>query len=84
MHYVYILQTEYLNELYVGCTNDLKRRIVAHNSGKVTSTKSKVPYKLIHYEAFQNKHDAFEREQFLKTGWGKRFIKKNLKNYFHD
>lgn len=82
MHYVYILQTEYNNELYIGCTNDLKQRIVEHNSGKVKSTKSKIPFTLIHYEAYMNQKDAFEREIYLKTGWGKKFIKKNLKNYF--
>jgi len=84
MHYVYILQTEYNNETYIGCTNDLQRRIVEHNSGKVSSTKKKIPYTLIHYEAFLNQQDAFAREQFLKTGWGKKFIKKNLRHYFHD
>jgi len=82
MFYVYILKTEYLNELYVGCTGNLKQRLLEHNSGKVKSTKSKAPYELIHYEAYMDQRDAFEREQFLKTGWGKRFIKKNLKHYF--
>jgi len=82
MFYVYILQTKYNDELYVGCTNNLQKRLQEHNSGKVKSTKAKIPYKLIHYEAFINKKDSFQREQFLKTGWGKRFIKKNLKNYF--
>lgn len=83
MYYVYILQTEYNEgELYVGCTNDLKRRIVEHNSGKVKSTKKKIPYILIYYEAFLDRRDAFERERFLKSGWGKRFIKKNLQHYF--
>jgi len=82
MHYVYILQTEYNNETYIGCTNDLKRRVVEHNSGQVQSTKHKIPFTLIHYEAFINQKDAFERERFLKTGWGKRFIAKNLRYYF--
>lgn len=84
MHYVYILKTDYNDELYVGCSNNLKRRLVEHNSGKSPATKNKIPYTLIHYEAFLNKEDAYERESFLKTGWGKKFIKKNLKNYFHD
>lgn len=83
MHYVYILQTEYNGqEMYVGCTTDLERRVVEHNSGKVASTKKKIPCKLIHYEAFLDQRDAYEREKFLKTGWGKRFIKKNLRHYF--
>ena len=82
MHYVYILKTEYNYELYVGCTNDLQRRVIEHNSGNVESTKRKIPFVLIHYEAFLDKRDAFERERFLKSGWGKRFIKRNLKHYF--
>ncbi len=76
------MKTNYNNELYVGCTADLQCRIVEHNSGKVKSTKGKLPYTLIHYEAFLDQRDAFAREQFLKTGWGKKFTKKNLKHYF--
>jgi len=34
--------------------------------------------KLIYYEAFINKHDAFKREQWLKTGWGRNQLKKIL------
>jgi putative endonuclease len=82
MQYVYILKSEQDGELYVGCTNDLKRRIELHNSKKVTSTKNRVPLKLIYYEAFLNQHDAFKREQFYKTGWGKRNLHKLLANYF--
>lgn len=82
MHYVYVLQSEGDSNLYVGCTHDLKRRIELHNSKKVQSTKNRTPFTLIHYEAFTHPKDAFEREQFLKTGWGKRFIRKNLKNFF--
>ncbi|MAZ30230.1 excinuclease ABC subunit C [bacterium] len=84
MHYVYILQSESDGELYVGCTNDIQRRVEEHNTKKVQSTKNRTPLHLIHYEAFLDKYDAFERECFLKTGWGKRFIRRNLKNFFHD
>jgi len=84
MFYVYILQSKKDGELYVGCTNDLKKRIREHNSGFVFSTKNKIPYDIIHYEAFLNKKDAFLREKWLKTGWGRNQIKKMLKNYFME
>ena len=84
MQYVYILKSKLNADLYVGCTNNLEKRIQLHNSKKVQSTKTKAPYTLIHYEAFIHPKDAFERERYLKTGWGKTFIKKNLFNYFNN
>lgn len=53
-----------------------------HNSGKVFSTRLRTPFKPIYYEAHENKYDAAAREQFLKSGWGKNWIKKTLRNYF--
>lgn len=47
----------------------------------VESTKKRVPYKLIHYEVFINKDDAFARELWLKIGWGRNHLKKILINY---
>lgn len=55
-----------------------------HNLGKVISTKSRIPFEIIFYEAYKNKKDAFDREQFLKTGWGRNYIKRVLKNYFGE
>lgn len=78
MNYVYVLQSKKDSWLYTGCTNDLKKRFALHNSGKVTATASRVPLILIYYEGFINKHDAFMREQYLKTGWGRSYIRKVL------
>lgn len=84
MQYVYILQSEKDMELYVGCTQNLKNRLTLHNAKKVLSTKHRTPLKLIHYEAFLDKNDAFAREQFLKTGWGRNYLTKTLKNLFNN
>lgn len=81
MYYVYILLSHTDGEFYIGCTNNLKLRIEMHNEGKVKSTKGRIPFKLICYEAFLNKHDAFIREKWLKSGWGFNQIRKILKNY---
>lgn len=81
MHYVYILKSKKDNNWYTGCTSDLKKRLLMHNQGKVESTKKRKPFILVHYEAFLNKEDAFQREQWLKTGWGRNHLDKILSNY---
>lgn len=84
MQYVYILQSEKDGELYTGCTMDLKRRLTLHNTKKVPATAKRAPLKLIHYEAFIHPKDAFEREQYLKTQWGRNYIRKALRHFFNS
>ena len=81
MHFVYILQSEKDGRLYIGFTDDIKRRPREHNEGKSLATRPFRPYKLIYYEAFLERKDAEAREKFLKSGWGRRSIKKMLKFY---
>ena len=79
--YTYVLQSSKDLNFYVGYTNNLVKRIEEHNKGKVASTKNRVPLKLIYWEGCLNKQDARRREKYLKTSWGKRFIKNRLKSY---
>jgi len=74
MWQIYILRSIKNGKIYIGCTKNLNQRIAYHNSGKVKSTKSFVPYELIHSESFFNKNLALKRELFLKTGKGRKFI----------
>jgi predicted GIY-YIG superfamily endonuclease len=48
MQYVYVLMSKKDNELYVGCTSDLKARIILHNAKKVSSTAKRTPFVLIY------------------------------------
>jgi putative endonuclease len=66
MFYVYILRSKRDNRLYIGSTNDLRRRIQEHNSGKSVSTKFRRPLELIYYEAYKSEQDARRRENNLK------------------
>lgn len=66
MYYVYILKSKYDGNVYVGSTNDLRRRLSAHNSGDVPSTKSRKPFMLRYYEAYYAEKDARKREFSLK------------------
>ncbi|MCZ7613827.1 MAG: GIY-YIG nuclease family protein [Ignavibacteriaceae bacterium] len=78
---IYILQSKLDNKFYVGFTNNLKKRLIEHNSGKVKSTKSRRPLDLVYAEVCYNKSDALHREKYLKSSYGKRFIRNRLKNY---
>jgi len=84
MWYVYVLQSKRDGKLYTGCTNNLRMRIQLHNAGKVSVTKLRRPLILIYCEAYLNKFDAFAREKWLKTGWGRNYIHKVLKNYLKN
>ena len=79
--YTYVLKSMKDLNLYVGYTNNLIKRVEEHNKGKVPSTKNRVPLKLVYWEGCLNKQDATIREKYLKTAWGKRYIKNRIKNY---
>lgn len=80
-YYVYVLQSEKDHQLYTGLTIDLKTRFEEHNNGEVSQTQNRRPMKLIYYEACLNQQDAIKRERYLKTTWGKRYIKSRLEGY---
>lgn len=80
LNYVYVLQNQ-AGQFYTGCTSDLKKRLLEHNSGLSRYTSSRGPYQLVYFEASANKSDAYAREKYLKSGMGKRYIKNRIKKY---
>ena len=66
MYYVYILKSIKDKKSYIGYTNNLLRKIKEHNSKLTESTKPRVPFKLVYYEAYHNQQDAKKREYNLK------------------
>lgn len=78
-YFVYVLFSLKDEKLYIGFTAELDKRIHEHLSGRVKSTKKRLPLILIHYQAFRDKHDAKSREVFLKSGFGRNELKKALK-----
>ena len=72
---VYIIQSEIDNSNYVGMSNNESERLKVHNSGKVKSTKSKRPWKLIYVEECGNLAATRKREKYLKSAAGRRFRK---------
>ena len=81
MFYVYVLQSEKDKKFYTGYTSDLRRRFSEHQSGKTFSTKGRRTFKIVYYEAGIDEEDAKRREKYLKSTWGKRYIKGRIKVY---
>lgn len=81
MYYTYVLKSQKGGKLYTGYTRNLRKRVSEHNNKKVFSTKGRGPFRLIYYEACINEDDAKDREVYLKSGMGKRFIKNRLKRF---
>jgi len=84
MYYVYVLQSELDNRFYTGFTKNLEKRVEEHNSGISRSTKGRIPLKLVYYEFCLNLKDAMKRERYLKTTWGKRYIRNRISNYLKE
>jgi len=82
VHYVYVLRSFKDRKLYTGYTTDLRKRLADHNAGRARTTRDRRPLQLIYYEAHLLAKDAKARELFLKSGTGKRFIRKQLSHYF--
>ena len=79
--YVYVLQSETDHQFYVGLTRNLLARLRMHNQGLVPSTKKRTPFQLVYWEGCLNESDAAQREKYLKTAWGKRYLKTRLRRY---
>jgi len=80
--YVYVLHSLGDAGLYIGLTGDLRRRLNEHQGGESFATSFRGPWKLIYYEAYVESADAEGRERFLKSGAGRKFLDKQLFNYF--
>lgn len=79
MYYVYIIKSLTCPEqLYVGYTQNLKKRLTDHNSGTTEHTEKYRPWGLVLYLAFANKKRAAEFEKYLKSHSGRAFRDKRL------
>ena len=66
MNFTYILKCKD-NTFYTGWTNDLEKRLLAHNLGKGAKyTKARRPVEIVYYESFKTKEEAMRREYEIK------------------
>ena len=85
MYYVYILKSMKDAQLYIGVTDDLRRRFQEHTDGKTKSTAYRRPLKLVYYEAYLSWKDAEIREKRLKQfAKGYAQLKKRILNSINE
>ena len=83
-YYIYVLYNSDKSFIYIGYSENLKERVVKHNSGEVKSTKAYLPLTLIFYEAYPSKNDAKRRETYLKSNKGRTTLMTMLREYFNN
>lgn len=79
-YYNYVLRSLKDNNLYIGYTTDINRRLKEHKNGQVVSTKYRRPFVLVYYEVSFNYESAIHREKYLKTTYGHRYLKNRIGN----
>ena len=79
MWFVYILKSKIKEKYYVGCTNNLRKRIYQHNTGQTLSVKAYLPYELVYKEEYREQSVAYKREKEIKSYKGGRAFKKLIK-----
>ncbi len=77
--FVYVIKSKE-GFIYKGMTEDLEKRLIEHNNKTLSFwTKRGTEWKLVYSEKFSEKSEALKREQWLKTGVGREFLAKILK-----
>lgn len=82
--YTYVLESLRDKRWYTGVTGDLRSRAREHMRGQVHSTRHRRPLRLIYYEACLSEADAQQREKYLKTGRGKRYLRQRLVAWYRE
>jgi len=78
IYYVYMLKSKSVKPItYVGYTNNLKKRIILHNSGKGAKFTRGRQWALIYKEKFKSKKEAISREYYIKNN---RVLRNKIKN----
>jgi len=75
--YTYVLQCSD-GSFYIGQTDNLRRRFAEHESGNISWTAPRRPLRLLHWEEFKSREEAVKREHDLKTGFGRKWIKREF------
>ncbi|MBL7137105.1 MAG: GIY-YIG nuclease family protein [Candidatus Marinimicrobia bacterium] len=79
MWQVYVLKSLKDNNYYVGMSENVNRHIKEHNTGKVRSTKYRIPFKLIYVEKCIDRASARKCEKYLKSAAGRRYLHNKIR-----
>jgi len=77
-YYTYVLKSRKDGRFYIGWSEDLRWRVEQHNKGQVEATRERRPLELIYYEACLSREETIKREKSLKTGFGRKYLKRRI------
>ena len=77
---VYVIESITDNTWYTGMALNAEVRLKEHNAGKNRFTKGHRPWRIIHTEVHPDWSSAREREKYLKTSSGKKWLRKEIEN----
>jgi len=80
MYYFYTLRSLVDDKLYKGSTQDVSERLKQHNSGKVSATISRKPFRVIYQEVFYTREEALQKEKYYKSFKGGKELAKIVKD----
>ncbi len=85
MYFVYILRSQKDGKVYTGITNNIERRLRAHNKGNhaTPSTLKRGPFELIHAEVVNDRGEARRLEKYFKSGAGREIRDEIIKQWWH-
>ena len=81
MFYIYVLQSGKHGTYYIGVTQDIKNRMALHNRGRVHSTKSKKPWKLVASKTVLTMSEAMAEEKRLKAIKKRVLLERTIKHF---
>jgi putative endonuclease len=83
VYYVYALRSLKDKKFYIGFTKNINKRLAAHNNRQVQATRNRISFEVVYYEASRNINDVINREKYLKTTYGKKYLTNRLRNDLH-
>ena len=75
-YFVYILKSSINNDIYIGSTENIEKRLAKHNRGEVQSTKAYRPWEMMQVEIFPSRQEARKRELRIKSWKSRKAIEK--------
>jgi len=79
-YYFYILRSIELDKFYIGHTSNLQERLKKHKSNHKGFTGKAKDWKIVYFEVFENKKEAYARERQVKNWKSKTKIIDLIKN----
>ena len=81
MYFVYALWSVAHDKIYVGFSENPDQRLLEHNQGKSSYTKSYRSWERFYLEKVNSRREALKKEIYLKSGWGRKKLKQELEKW---